>query len=125
MKWQDSWVQDATSRPRRGGQGRVQKVRHARTGQLGALKVLHDKRQNHERRYRLQGEVAALQRMEGAGVPRVLDSNSDRWRDRLTDLYVVTEWIEGPTLGDHVKAGGPVSLDSGLQLADALTTIVV
>ncbi len=96
----DDW-QDAGAPPRGGGQGEVRKVRHVADGCEGALKLLHAvEAAQKERRYRFLTEVSGLRAMNGNGVPAVLDANEQAWLDKAANLYLVMEFIEGPTLGE-------------------------
>ncbi len=124
MSWQEAWElhPDATSAA--GGQGEVRKVTRRSNGCLGALKQLHD---DHlkvaERRYRAKQEADALYVLDGQGTPKLLDGNTEDWKDKEAPLYVVVEWIAGQTLAKRVN-GAPLPLDKALQIGRRLTEIV-
>ena len=89
-------------------------VRSRLDGGLGALKTLHPAHQrNTERRFRMQQEVLALSVL-GSGVPRLFESNVEQWKDKDVPLYVVMEWIPGPTLAEAI-ARCPMGLDEALE----------
>lgn len=121
--WQANWrIIDDNARS--GGQGAVRKVQSLVTGEFGALKELHERhRKVRERRFRVQQEVSALRFLDGVGTPRVLESNADQWDSGNVPLYLISEWVEGPTL-TQVSGGKPVPLDEALscirRLADTL-----
>ncbi|WP_433363509.1 protein kinase domain-containing protein [Streptosporangium sp. CA-115845] len=100
----------------RGGMGEVY-LAVGRRGDNVALKVLHDMVDtDSEARIRLEREVRALRRVESPYVARVVDAdlNGDR-------PYLVMEHIEGETLLERVRRGGP--LEGGLlTLAQGLAT---
>ena len=101
--------------PRSGGQGEVCQVRHAASGRLGALKRLHpDSAVRRERRFRMLTEVSGLRAMNGEGAPLVLDANEAEWLDPGADLYLVMEYVEGPTMTELVQQAPP-SLDQALD----------
>lgn len=104
-----------------GGQGVVTKVRNRFDGRLGALKVLHTEAQiRKERRYRFQCEVAALRALEGSGVPVVVEANESDWENGDVPLYLVMEFIDGPTMEALVSKKLP-TLDQAL----ATTKIII
>jgi serine/threonine-protein kinase len=103
-----------------GNQAKVIKVHRRRDAQLGALKRLHDENQkNTERRARVYREVIALKALEGKRTPLLLESNAQLWADKQVDLYVIMEWIEGPTLLEQVTQN-PLTLDRALVTTKSL-----
>jgi serine/threonine protein kinase len=121
--WQPKW-EALPSRSRSGGQGSVTQVRRRSDGALGALKVLHPTYlRDDERRLRMAREVDALRRVEGAGIPKILDANTDAVADTDVPLYFIAEWVQGLTLQQY--AGGlPRSLGESIRLAIELTRVV-
>jgi serine/threonine-protein kinase len=119
----DEWVV-AEGGKRAGGQGYVQKVQHVLTGRVGAMKRLHgDSARQTERRYRFLTEVGGLRAMAGPGVPQVFESNEGVWEDKNAELYVVMEFIDGPTMSDFVQAAPP-TLDEALACAIRILSIL-
>ena len=113
--WTDTWgfVDDLGS----GGQGATSLVK-SKDGELGVLKILH-KQNDPERRVRIYYETAALRILEHPRVPKLLDTNADKFKED-TKLYLVTEFIDGGTLGDVVAERRP-SLDQAFALAISLS----
>lgn len=110
--WQDQWQLHPSTPNRSGGQATVQHVVSLDGQQHGALKVLLPDREMHsERRFRMRLEASALEALT-SGVPKLLDTNALD-ADENVPLFIVMEWIEGPTLSQRV-AKGKLSLDESL-----------
>ncbi|WP_417765082.1 protein kinase domain-containing protein [Sphaerisporangium dianthi] len=91
-----------------------------RRGVKVAVKILHDLiGDDPESRLRLDREVRALRRVESPYVARVLDSDLSGERP-----YLVMEHIEGETLLDAVRRGGPLSGPQLVDLARGLATAI-
>lgn len=81
-----------------------------------AFKLLHPHlTQDPAARERMRREVVALQRLKHAAIAQVLDAELDS-----AEAFIVTDFIDGPTLEEYVARNGP--LDSG-QLADLAESI--
>jgi serine/threonine protein kinase len=114
--WSHSWVPLEGAKARSGGQGTVIKVRHRIDGSVGAVKEIHPSHlKKRERRQRMAREVLALERMEGQGVPEVLDHNMDCVKESEIPLYIVTRWIEGQTL-QQFAGGKPRPIEEALGI---------
>lgn len=101
----------------RGGMGEVYRATNKR-GDSVALKMLHDAVDaDEEARVRLEREVRALRRVESPYVARVLDADLAGERP-----YLVMEYIEGDTLLDRVRRGGPLRGTTLINLAHGLAT---
>src|SRR5204862_3087572 len=87
-------------------------------GLLGVLKLLN-KQDDPERRGRFYREAAALETLRLAGVPRVLDHNADKWRGD-EKLFIVMEFIDGPTLEEAVTKNGPFPRLEAVRLTECL-----
>lgn len=121
--WKDSWEPVSTS-SNSGGQGIVTKVAHRTNGTLGALKQLHPEHLGStERRFRMQQEANALIALGGHGAPQVLETNATHWNDKSQILYIVMEWVEGPTLS-QLTSGRPLLLDDALAICRSLLDTV-
>ncbi|MEV7010432.1 protein kinase [Streptosporangium sp. NPDC051022] len=101
----------------RGGMGEVYHATNKR-GESVALKMLHDVVDaDAEARIRLEREVRALRRVESPYVARVVDADLACERP-----YLVMEYIEGETLLDRVRHGGPLTGATLVTLAHGLAT---
>lgn len=120
MSWNEAWDVDPSAKPKAGGQGEVRKVVRRCDGVVGALKQLHaDNQAKQERRFRAHTETLALVALEGKGVPKLLDSNTEKWNDKGVSLHAVVEWVDGKALSDFVN-GNPLSLDVALHIGQSL-----
>jgi serine/threonine protein kinase len=118
--WETEWDLVDGSATLRGGQATVAKVRRRADQTFGALKVLHSEHlKNTERRFRMQQEANALIALNGQGVPRLLASNVSNWAKKGEALFIVMEWIEGPTLAE-ICSRGPVQLDQAMRVVDKM-----
>jgi serine/threonine protein kinase len=119
----DEWI-TVSSDKKVGGQGYVQKVHHISDGRDGALKRLHgEASMQTERRYRFLTEVGGLRAMAGNGVPRVLEANENQWENKNVELYVVMEFIDGPTMAELVQSAPP-TVDDALVCAIRILSIL-
>jgi serine/threonine protein kinase len=101
--WSDRWRVVSSTPARSGAQGAIQHVVALDDSREGALKVLHDEAQSRrERRFRLKEEVNALSAL-AFGVPKLLDSNASDADDEVP-LFLVKEWIPGPSLAQKLSA---------------------
>jgi serine/threonine-protein kinase len=99
--WSERWmiIHEISS----GNQGLAIKAQDA-DGQIAFVKVLSDKDQsNRERRGRVYREVSALRTINIAEIPKLLESNAEHHQDLSFQMYLATEFIEGPTLERHVE----------------------
>jgi hypothetical protein len=84
-----------------------------------ALKLLHPALADTEQaRTRLTREATTVNRVRSSGVAHVVDVETD-----ATQPFVVTEFIEGPTLASRL-ASGPLSAREVAALAEALRRIL-
>jgi serine/threonine protein kinase len=121
-QWLKDWEQVEGVETKRGGQGVLLPVKSRIGRERGALKELRsDAPKSSERRQRMKKEVVGLKRAQGAGVPRVLDSNTDT-AALDDDLFIVMEWVDGQAL--HEFARKPLPIDESLRIARDLALIV-
>lgn len=101
--------------PNQGAQSTTIKVRHQKSGLIAILK--HPKRRSSRRTIlRAQSEITNLKRVyeANANVPKVLES-------KVTNRpYVIMEFIEGPTLREHVTANGQLEHRAAIALFKSL-----
>ncbi len=69
-------------------------------------------------------EVAAYQTLQSESVPRVVDTNVERFDDLSYKMYLVTEYITGPTLAEYVVASGRICFEDALTLAIRVLQVV-
>ena len=109
--WESKWK--VLNRLGQGGQAVTHKVVSiANETDVGVLKTLKNNR-NLQQRRRMNREVLSLGILSDAGarVPRVLDHNSEQREQLETQLYLVTEFVGGPTLQSYVEEQGPMDFD--------------
>jgi len=98
-----------------GGMGTVYEALDGE-GRAVALKLLHPGiSADPSARARLQREIAALHRVRGPHVARVLDAESDS-----AEAFIVTELVDGQTLDESVREHGPLDEVELADLADGL-----
>ncbi|MEU8268201.1 protein kinase [Sphaerisporangium sp. NPDC049002] len=105
-----------------GGMGTVY-LGQDHTGQRVAIKVINAEYSRHEQfRVRFRREAESARRVRRFCTAAVLDADLDG-----EQLYVVTEYVEGPNLHEAIQASGPLrgsSLDAlAVGVATALTAI--
>ncbi|MFI6484182.1 protein kinase [Nonomuraea sp. NPDC050663] len=94
-----------------GGQGTV--YLGQRGGRHVAVKVLHARLVGDRRAVRrFLAEAATAARIEGAGTARVVDSGMAEERP-----YLISEYVDGPSLQQHVQRYGPLDGDELDELA--------
>lgn len=97
---------------------------HRSSNVTGALKQLHpENMKSRERRYRFFNEVGALKVLDGDGAPRVLDATESNWEDLDTPLYLVMEWVDGPTLAKKVN-GSTATIDDAIVASLRISQIL-
>lgn len=64
---------------------------------IGVAKLLN-KQSDSDRRKRMHREATSLVTLNHGGLPKVLDTNSHHYDDMDYKLFIVTEFIHGPTL---------------------------
>ncbi|MEE8585706.1 MAG: serine/threonine protein kinase, partial [Acidobacteriota bacterium] len=95
--WKSRW--QIERRLGRGGQGHTFLVNSIESGKQAVLKTLRNERSRKARR-RMVREVASLKTLKPAGgkVPEVLDDNMEDFAHVDVQLFLVMEFIPGPTL---------------------------
>ena len=124
-RWSDNW--ESIKEYPGGGQGVAKRVSRKSDGQEAFLKAIR-RRKDPERRGRFFREATAYDTMKSRGIPRLVESNAHLHDDDEVVLYIVTEFIEGPTLYEWRQAQSMVELDiaarglAGKPLAGFCTT---
>lgn len=90
-----------------GGQGEAFRAVRLSDGQTGFLKTIKSKK-DLERRARFFREASAYDTFRIDGIPRLIESNAHRHQDLAAAPYIVTTFVEGPTLEDWRANQGEV-----------------
>lgn len=106
-----------------GGQGNTYHATRRTDGHRGVLKTLKNQT-DPERRARMHREATALETCAHPGIPRLLDSNTDRYTEPEVLLFIVLEHVEGATLGQVVEEAGPLGEAASIDLVQELLAIV-
>ena len=125
------WVQEAKSdlawteleELGQGGQGVTRKVQHKESNAIGCLKLL-SKQKDEERRLRFFREATAYDTCQHHLIPRLLSSNAHNHADLGYKLFLVTEYVPGPTVSERIEEKGPLTFDDGLKLTIELLKTV-
>ncbi len=101
--WKENWK--IINQIGGGGQGQTFLVKPQNDSYLPGQYVLKtlNRPKDEDRRARMHKEVAALEILENLGIPKVIDSNSQQFKDLETPLYLVSEFIQGKTLDAFLK----------------------
>ncbi|WP_199052958.1 protein kinase [Aquitalea sp. ASV15] len=113
-KWDDNWIVEHEIVG--GGQATAKLVKHKTNGTLAFLKILS--RQNDvERRARFFREASVYATANHDGIPKLVESNAHHHEDLSYKVYLLTEFVPGPTLTKYLDCNG------ALSFADAATTL--
>ncbi len=119
--WRENW--DEVQRLQGGGQGYAWRVSRKRDGREGFLKVIRAK-WDPERRARFSREANAYSTVNTSGIPHLIESNAHRWEVPEVEPYIVTDFIDGPTLRKWRESQERVELDKALDVTRELLTIL-
>ena len=120
-RWLESWtgLQNLPG----GGQGLARKARRKRDGRTAFVKAIKAKR-NAKRRARFFREASAYDTIRVPGIPGLIESNAHHWENTEVELYIATEFIEGPTLRRWQEARVHVELDAAVETSRKLLAIL-
>ncbi|NET43856.1 protein kinase [Okeania sp. SIO2B3] len=108
--WDEDWKLPKQKQIGSGGQGLIFLV-EPKNDLFPPGKYILKKLKNQEsleRRSRMHIEVTAIERLnvlDCPNIPKLIDSNSQYFRDKDFPLYMVIEFIEGSTLYDFISKG--------------------
>jgi len=113
--WDDKWIIEKEMGG--GGQGTTFLVNKIKNDTKGVLKVLKNQKSDQARR-RMFVEVSNLTALHSAGckVPKILDSNIEKFEQKGVKLYFVMEHISGKSLADTVQEKNGLSLKKSCSL---------
>lgn len=99
MNYEDNWtIMDVDIE--NGAQGNSFVVKNKRSGLKGFLKILKDSTIS-ERKKRFFIEIALLKMLDIDGIPKIYEDNSNLVNDKDSELYYISEYIEGLRLDKY------------------------
>lgn len=119
--WNKNWTskQDLTS----GGQATAKLVQNQATAKVAFLKIL-SRQGDTERRARFFREATVYATTEHHLIPALIESNAHRYQDPEYKLYLITEYIQGPTLTEYIARHGQLNfVDASAILLGLLNAI--
>jgi serine/threonine-protein kinase len=119
--WKEQW--EKGGRIGKGGQGLTFFVTHKESGEQFAIKFLKEQGIL-ERRERMYVEVSSLKILNHPNIPKLIDSNESTFKDITHKLYMVSEYIPGITLQDHIDANGIMNLEDAISFTIKLSEII-
>lgn len=106
-----------------GGQGDAFRAKRLLDGKIGFLKTIKS-RNDSERRARFFREASAYDSFCVDGIPRLIESNAHRHADTSIVPYIVTEFVEGPTLRAWRDRQSIVSVETAVTITARLLDIL-
>ena len=106
-----------------GGMGEVYRAVHARTGQLAAVKFLHNSGGGSDAAFlaRFRHEAQVLASLRHPNIAAFLD-----WSECDGRPCLVMEWVEGPTLAERIAAcsGRGMALEEALAIFEGVVAAI-
>jgi serine/threonine protein kinase len=119
--WENNWKR-VSGRSFVGGQGRSFRAESSAGERVFIKELLHNNRR--AARGRFAREVAAYETLEHPGLPKLIDHNGRDWQDESVSLYLVLEYVDGPTLANLIARKGVPSSELSHQCLARLCDIV-
>jgi eukaryotic-like serine/threonine-protein kinase len=120
--WEPRW-NSLNRNASQGGQGESWIVQEVASGTRGFAKAL--KNQNKQAaRARMRRETTAYETLEIEGVPRLIDHNTESWKDKSVPLFLVIELVDGRQLSDAVRQDGRFDLRHASALTAKLACVL-
>jgi eukaryotic-like serine/threonine-protein kinase len=119
--WEKKWKKG--DRIGKGGQGLTYFAFEKNTGSTYAIKFLKEQKVI-DRRERMFIEVSALKILNHPKIPKLIDSNEDKYNNKEHDLFLVSEFIPGPTLEEFITSNGIMSLEQAIDFTTKVSLIV-
>jgi serine/threonine protein kinase len=122
-RWTDRWLTVRGAGSGSQGTGKVVRLKACPTGPDYFIKLLNHNG-DHERRARFYREASALDSYSHRGIPTLIETNAAYHRDDAYRLYLVTEFVPGPTLEEAVNDKGPLELGAAMAMVSGLLAII-
>ncbi|MCU0983343.1 MAG: protein kinase [Acetobacteraceae bacterium] len=106
-----------------GGQAEAFRARRLSDGKIGFLKKIKS-RNDPERRARFFREASAYDGFRVDGIPRLIESNAHHHADATIVPYLITEFIEGPTLRKWREGEAIVSVEMAVTITARLLDVL-
>ena len=119
--WETRW--NRGDRIGKGGQGVTYFASDKNTGETFAIKFLKEQKEL-ERRERMFIEVSALKILNHTSIPRLIDSNEENFKDEQYELFLVSEFVPGPTLEEFINLNGIMPLEQAISFTIKLSEII-
>ncbi len=120
-QWRERWK--AIDKLPGGGQGEAFKATRLDDGRSGFLKVIKSPK-DVERRKRFYREASAYSTFQIEGLPKLMESNAHRHSDLDYRPFLVTQFVDGPTLREWRELQAEVSLETACAVVSRLLDIV-
>jgi eukaryotic-like serine/threonine-protein kinase len=119
--WEEKW--EKGDRIGKGGQGLTYFAHEISSESTFAIKFLKEQKVS-ERRERMFIEVSALKILNHPSIPKHVDSNEEYFKDDRHELYLVSEYIAGPTLEEFISTNGVMPLEDAIRFTKKLAEII-
>jgi serine/threonine-protein kinase len=119
--WQEKYRKG--ERIGKGGQGLTYFVNDLKTDNQYAIKFLKEQK-NIERRERMFIEISALKVLVHPFIPKLIDSNEDKFKNTDHELFMVNEYIPGSTLQDYILENGVMSFNQAIDFTIKTSGII-
>lgn len=101
VPWRDRW--NVVREIPRGGQAFAYVVTRKADPSAGSFFLKIFDGAGTERRARMFREVACYRTLSHPGVPKLIESNAEEYKDRAAQLYLVTELVAGKNFGQYME----------------------
>jgi serine/threonine-protein kinase len=122
-RWTDRWFFVCEAGSGSQGTGKVVRLNTSPTGPDYFVKLLNHNG-DRERRARFHREASALDSYSHRGIPALVETNAGYFRDEAYKLYLVTNFIPGPTLEEAVNGKSALGLGAAVAMATGLLDIL-
>ena len=127
--WRETWT--AVEKLPGGGQAEIHRASPKDDVELSVpnrsmiLKVIRGSQKRlRARRARFYREATAYDTIECDGIPRLIQSNAQNWRDPEAVLYIAMEHIKGPTLRQWRYSQEHVDLSTAMRTTERLADVL-